>query len=323
MQQRFFAFAVVLPLATLPRMRVTGIAACIMLLVTRAQAQGTDTTHVSQDAAIARARQLANAGDDIGSRRIIDSLFKVLSPDSAAYADVLYMRAALAPTAVDAERDYRRLLVEAPLSGRAADALLQLAKLEQARGDRRAASDHLQRFLLSYPDHPERPRAAVTLVRLLFDQGDVPRGCAALRVGRESVPQANAELRNQLEFYAPRCALLEQTAGGADSAATDTARVDSTRAARRAPARSTPAVPPSTARSQRTFYSVQVAAYDSQEPATRMAKTLVARGIEARVDGKARPFRVRVGKYATRAEAVRAQVSLKAQGINGFIALVK
>ena len=39
----------------------------------------------------------------------------------------------------------------------------------------------------------------------------MPRGCAALRVAREAVPQQNAELRNQLEFYAPRCVMLEQT----------------------------------------------------------------------------------------------------------------
>jgi cell division protein FtsN len=65
-----------------------------------------------------------------------------------------------------------------------------------------------------------------------------------------------------------------------------------------------------------------VAAYDSAEPATRLANLLVSRGLEARVDGTARPFRVRVGRFGARADAVKAAASLKAQGYNGFITIV-
>ena len=302
------------------------LVAVLLACASVVSAQQTDASPDPQDTAIARARRLADQGDDAGARRVIDSLFRATAPDSAGYAEVLYWRAMLAPAAADAERDYRRLLIEAPLSARAEDALLQLANLEQARGDRRNAADHLQRFLLSYPNNPERPRAAVTLVRLLFDQGQVARGCEAMRRGRETVPQENAELRNQLEFYAPRCALYEQMAvASADSAPSgDTAAVDSSasRGAPRPPPRPV-AAPPSTATAQKSYYSVQVAAYDSQEPAARMARMLVARGLEARVDGKTRPFRVRVGKYATRAEAVKAQATLKSQGLAGFVALVR
>jgi hypothetical protein len=312
------------------RVAVAILVACAS--VAGAQQRASEKT-AAQDSAIARARQMADQGDDAGARRVIDSLFRATAPDSAGYSEVLYWRAMLASTAADAERDYRRLLIEAPLSARAENALLQLANLEQARGDRRNASDHLQRFLLSYPNSPERPRASVTLVRLLFDQGLVSRGCAALRTGREVVPQDNAELRNQLEFYAPRCALYDQVATTDSASPRDSTGVDSTdidsaarqtavREARPAAPRPVSA-PPSTATAQKTFYSVQVAAYDSQEPASRMARSLVARGLEARVDGKVRPFRVRIGKYATRAEAVKAQATLKSQGISGFVALVK
>lgn len=296
----------------------------------RAQ-QSTDSARTPADSAILRARQLSNAGNDSGARRVIDSLFRATPPDSDGYADALYWRAALASDAVDAERDYRRLLIEAPLSARAEDALLQLAKLEQARGDRSAATDHLQRFLLSYPENPERPRAALALVRLLFEQGQVARACEALRAGREAVPADNAELRNQLEFYAPRCVTLESPVASADSAAADSARADSLARTARTPKRKAAAAaaakpvtaPASTARSRSGFYSVQVAAYDSPEPARRMARMLVSRGLEARVDGKARPYRVRVGKYAARAEAVKAAAALKRQGLAGFVTLVR
>jgi len=67
---------------------------------------------------------------------------------------------------------------------------------------------------------------------------------------------------------------------------------------------------------------VQVAAYESREAAEHLTRVLVERGLEARVDGTARPFRVRVGKYGTRADAVKAAATLKSQGHGGFVTLV-
>jgi cell division septation protein DedD len=303
----------------------------VMVTPLSAGAQG-DSAQASNDTLIVYARKLIEDGSVAQGKKILDSLLTAYGPDDARYAEALYWRAALATAAVDAERDYRRLLIEAPLSTRAEDAMLQLAQLEQARGDRRAATDHMQRFMLTYPHNPARPRVAVSLVRLLFDQGLVARGCDALRLGREAIPQENAELRNQIEFYAPRCVSLETAVVPADSAA-EPERDSTTTSppARREPAagtatksRPTRAETAATARSSAAaFYSVQVAAYDSKEAASRMARTLVSRGLQARVDGTVRPFRVRVGKYATRADAVKAAATLKSQGINGFITLVK
>lgn len=268
-------------------------------------AQSDTTARPPEDSVILRAKQLAEDGRPADGRRLIDSVLKVTPPESERYAEALYWRGAIATTAADAERDYRRLLIESPLSARAEDALLQLAQLEQARGDRHGATDHLQRFMISYAQSPARPRVAIWMVRLLFEQGpqQAARACEALRSGRDEIPADNAELRNQLEFYAPRCATGEVAAPPPAS--------DSQPPHRPAPAKAT------------AFYSVQVAAYDSPEPATRLVRVLVARGIEARVDGKARPFRVRVGKYTTRAAAVRAAATLKAQGYAGFVTLVK
>jgi cell division septation protein DedD len=274
-------------------------------------------SRTSADSTIERARKLGVDGREAEGRRLIDSLLKVTTVEHPVYAEALYARASLATTAVDAERDYRRLLIEAPLSARAEDALLQLAQLLQARGDRRGASDHLHRFMLTYANSPARPRVALSLVRLLFDQGPQQhaRACEALRVGREAIPQESFELRNQLEFYAPRCAV---SVAAADTA-TPPVSTDSVAAS--------PPPPPSDAPPQSppltSFYSVQIAAYSSREPAASLAGVLVERGLEARVDGVAAPFRVRIGKYATRAEAVKAAATLKAQGHNGFITLVQ
>jgi cell division protein FtsN len=48
---------------------------------------------------------------------------------------------------------------------------------------------------------------------------------------------------------------------------------------------------------------------------TRLKKN----GYEARVDGGAAPFRVRIGRYQTQAQASAVQRSLKAKKIEGFV----
>ena len=275
---------------------------------------------------MARARALATEGRDADSRKLLDSLLRVNTPDSAIYSEALYWRGALAATAADAERDYRRLLIEAPLSARAEDALLGLGNLLQARGDKRGASDQMQRFMLTYANSPARPRVALSLVRLLFDLGpqQQARACEALRMGRDAIPRENLELRNQLEYYEPRCMgdIAPAVAPESTVVAPDTAKPESESRAK--PQTQTQTQPPTQTQTQTqtAFYSVQVAAYQSKEPATNLASVLKERGLDARVDGTTAPFRVRVGKYSTRAEAVKAQAALKAQGQNGFITLV-
>lgn len=277
------------------------------------------------DAVIQRARKLGTEGREAEGRRLIDSLLRTTTPDSAAFGEALYVRASLATTAVDAERDYRRLLIEAPLASHAEDAMLQLAQLLQARGDRRGASDHLQRFMLTYSQSPSRPRVAISLVRLLFEQGpqQQARACEALRMGRDAIPPENLELRNQLEFYAPRCATVVAEAPAATAPADSTPATPPATPAQPGSPSSAASAPAAASQAPASFYSVQVAAYNSREPATNLASLLVERGLEARVDGSVAPFRVRVGKYTTRAEAVKAAAGLKAQGHNGFVTLVQ
>ena len=102
------------------------------------------------------------------ARRVVRSWIRCCerAPEGTpAYGDALFWRGALAETAADAERDYRRVIVEYPLSPYADDALLSLAELEQARGDRAAASQHLQRFVREHPASPARARAGLAAAR--------------------------------------------------------------------------------------------------------------------------------------------------------------
>jgi cell division septation protein DedD len=278
-----------------------------------AQSNGDKAT---ADSVFARARQLVVNGQGAAGRLLIDSVLAATASESAVYGDALYWRGALAVTSSDAERDYRRLIVEYPLSAHVGDALLQLAQLENARGDRGAAITHLQRYLADVPSGDERSRAGLLLVRLLFDQNDLPRACTTLRRTMSEVSVQSVELRNQLAYYQPRCAAADVGPGGATP--TPLPAVDSAPKTPRS-ARADSARAPAPAAASRGRYTLQVAAYTKRGEADALVKRLVARGLDARVDASAKVFRVRIGRYETHAAATAAQRELKAKKITAFV----
>ncbi len=68
-----------------------------------------------------------------------------------------------------------------------------------------------------------------------------------------------------------------------------------------------------------TRYTVQVAAYDTRDAAAQLQHNLIAKGLEARIVGTAKPFRVRVGYYDTRAKAEAAAAQLKAKQLTVYV----
>ena len=66
-------------------------------------------------------------------------------------------------------------------------------------------------------------------------------------------------------------------------------------------------------------YTVQVAAYKTKDAAERLRASLKARGYDARVVGKAAPYRVRVGRYDTREAAAAEARRMKEKKIKGFV----
>ena len=257
------------------------------------------------DAVFNRARQLVINGNGAGGRLLIDSVITATPPDSPVYGEALYWRAALAATSADAERDYRRLIVEYPLSSHTGDALYALAQLESARGDRESAANHLGQFLADNPNRPDRPAATLLYVKLLLEQNQLPRGCSALRQTISAIPDSLVETRNQLEFYLPRCVANDVTPGGAVpvSGATPSRNTrDSSRAV--------PTVSP------RARYTLQVAAYKTRAEADALAKRLRARDIDdVRVVAMSKLYRVRIGRFVTKEGAVAAQRQFKARKI--------
>src|SRR6478609_6958839 len=185
---------------------LTVVALCA--LAHRSDAQGNASNSAplpATDSVFRRARRLVSEGDGAAGRALVDSLLRTAREGTPAYGDALFWRGALAETAADAERDYRRVIVEYPLSPYSDDALLSLAELEQARGDRAAAFQHLQRFVREHPASPARARAGLAAARLAFEQRDNARGCAMIVDARASAGKGDVELRNQIEYYGGHC----------------------------------------------------------------------------------------------------------------------
>jgi cell division protein FtsN len=64
---------------------------------------------------------------------------------------------------------------------------------------------------------------------------------------------------------------------------------------------------------------VQLAAYDTRAAADSLAKRLSARGYAVRVVGDTKPYRVRVGRYATRERATDAVRQMGKVNVRGVV----
>jgi cell division septation protein DedD len=195
--------------------------AATAILVRSSGAQDAAPTRAStpvSDSIYQRARRLVSEGDGAAGRAIVDSILRAAAEGTPVYGDALFWRGALAETAAEAERDYRRVIVEYPLSRYADDALLSIAELEQARGDRTAAYQHLQRFVREHPMGPARARAGLAAARLAFEQRDVTRGCAMIADARLSAGSTDVELRNQIDYHGARCPSTPPTSAAATAA---------------------------------------------------------------------------------------------------------
>jgi len=279
------------------------------------------------DTLLRRAEQMVYEGHAAGGRAIIDSVLVATAPGTPQYAEVLFTKAVVAPTAFEAERDFQRVIVEYPSSPRADDALLRIAQEEIARGDKEAARQHLTRLDRDRSPTSTWPRANLSVARAWFEVDDPTHACAALAAAHSTTPSSEVELIHQLDYAAQPCAGLPVVA--TKTAPPPVATVPAPAPAPSpppqtpapTPAVSTPAPAPTPAAPTGVGkYTVQVAAYDTRGAAEALASKLRERGYESRVWGTAAPFRVRIGHYATRAAAERELTALQAKQMSGFVA---
>ncbi|HVD06529.1 MAG TPA: SPOR domain-containing protein [Gemmatimonadaceae bacterium] len=253
----------------------------------------------------ARAQRMFAEGDGAAGRAIVDSALVVIPVSSPRYAEGLFWRASLARAALDAERDYRRIAVEYSLSPRVPDALIRLAQLELARGDRMLAARHLERLLREFPPPPARAAAWYWLARVGFEDNDLARGCIALDSARALAAADNAELANQIRYESGRC--LTRTDSRPPAVSLPTAVSD--------PA----AGPVKYVAVPKAVYTVQVGAYPTRAAAERLRTQLAKQGFAARIVPGTKVFRVRVGRFSAKSDAQRTAISLKAARLEAWI----
>lgn len=286
-----------------------------------ATASSTNTPSAALTQAVTRARGLIEQGQGADARALLDSLVQASPLASIDLAEALFWRAALAEQISDAERDWKRLIIEAPLSPRTPDALLRLGELDLLRGHPSDARPYFERVIREFPDSARIARGTIWLVRSYFDERDMPKGCSTLAgLNRAQVPEG--ELRLQADELQRRCESVV-TSSNATAPATSTAASPTNTAAptgNTTASTTNAAAPTGKAASSTGKYSVQLAAFNTRAEAQSLVTRLKKSGIEARIDGNAKPFRVRTGRFNTRAEADAALAKLKRQGHNGFVA---
>lgn len=269
------------------------------------------------DTTFLAAQRLVVEGRGQEGRAIIARELAAAPEGSPRYVEALYWRAALAATAADAERDYKRIIIEFPVSRRAESALVGLAQLELARGDRSQAMQHLERVVREHPTGPSRARASFWMARVHFDEGNFPRACARLDDSRRHTPADAVEMRNQLAYYAQRCEGVDTTVVVRATPAESTRAMPS----RPGSVATSPAGRSSTSAPARaaTTYTVQIGAFASRADADARHRQLSAQGHAPRVVKVGALWRVRIGRYSSRDAAAAAARSLKAKKIDAFV----
>ena len=303
----------------------------LLTLVCSASLAAQSASTPALDSAIARARRLVNEGAGAVGRSVVDSVLARVTPGSPDEATILYWRATLAESWEMAQQDYLRLMLEFDGSAIAGEAMLRLAQGELARGDRAAAEQYLERLARETPEAPARAEAALWHGRLLLERGEAATACPMLRDGRARLgraardaraPREATDLVTRFEVLLISCANLEASAtdSSAATAAAPTPAPTPTAAPASAPA---PAPAPAPALVTGSEWTVQLGAYATREQAAAVLRRLGSSVAESRIDeiaGGPYAFKVRFGRFATRAEAeTAASAHTRRTGASTFV----
>jgi DNA polymerase III subunit delta len=291
----------------------------------------------------------AQEGQGDSARVKVQRLLAATPPGDTLYPQIIYTQAMVASDAADMRRQLQRVAVEYSSSNWADDALLRLVQLDYASGNLDGAARNLERIRRDYPGSALLPQAAYWAARTYFDQKNPELACRWVADGL-AASQGNVELQNQLAYLNQRCSSVvaagprpatdSQTAVASalpDTAAHPPTHVDTTRhpkAATPAPtptATPVPAPPPApvatrtdtarvdsappvrrAARSTPQF-RIQITAVRSAAAAEAIATKLKARGLRAVTVEEGGLYKVRVGEYANKADAVAAVPEIKAK----------
>jgi SPOR domain/Tetratricopeptide repeat-like domain len=230
---------------------------------------------VQQDSLLTEAVRLATEGRTDSARSLINRELRNVSPQDDRYPSILFTAGVISTDPDTARTYFRRVSIEYSNSNWADRAILRLAQLAYAAGDKDAAVRSAEQVIRDYPFSPIRAEAAFIAARVLLDQQNDTAGCQYLTMTRDAAGE-NVELANRAAFYLQRCGL--------------------------APAASQPPAQPTPAPSSANF-AVQVAAVQNPAAADELMRGLRRDGYDAQVTKEDGYLKVRVGRFRRRAEA--------------------
>jgi cell division septation protein DedD len=266
----------------------------------------------------------AQQGQTDSARVKVKRLLATTSPSDTLYPQILYTQAMVSSDAGDMRRQLQRVAVEHSTSSWADDALLRLVQLDYASGNLNGAARNLERIRQDYPGTNLLPQASYWAARTYFDQKNPVMACRWLTDG-VAASRGNVELLNQLGYLNQRCAQVAvdtaphapvdsplAVASGGDSVAPPT-RSDSAAPVATDTTTRTPAPGPAQTAPARARFRIQITAVGSVSSADAIVRKLAARGFAAVTVPEGGLYKVRVGDYASKAEAAAAIPGVKAK----------
>ncbi len=280
----------------------------------------------------------AQEGRGDTARTKVRRLLAATSPTDTLYPQIIYTQAMVASEANEMRRQLQRVAVEYSSSSWADDALLRLVQLDYASGNLEGAARNLDRIRNDYPGTPLLAQTSYWAARTYFDQKNPELACRWIADGL-AASRGNVEMQNQLGYLDQRCTSVRAAVAAAaptESLAPPVSPAETAAAspppapvqaesAAPAPAQpEPPAAEPSPPESVRTppvsavpgpasRYRVQVTAVRTQSTAEATAARLRRQGLAAVVVQEAGLYKVRIGEYASRSEAMAALPDLKAK----------
>jgi cell division septation protein DedD len=283
----------------------------------------------------------AQEGQGDSARLKVQRLLRATSPSDTLYPQIIYTQAMVASDAAEMRRQLQRVAVEHSTSSWADDALLRLVQLDYASGNLDGAARNLERIRQDYPGSALLPQAAYWAARTYFDRKNPELACRWIADGM-TASQGNVELQNQLGYLNQRCGTVAVAgprpsvdspptlaSAGPDTARPPATQTDTTKLpVARADTTKLPVARPDTTRHPRApgptpparqvaspsgRFRIQITAVRTAAAAEDVARKLRARGLAPVTVQEGGLYKVRLGEYASKADAVAALPEIKAK----------
>jgi len=258
------------------------------------------------------ALRLAQDGRIDSARATLTRMEQSTVPTDSLFPGILYSSALISPTAEEVKQKLQRVIVEYPFSPWAAPSMIALAQLDYANGDPAGAGRTLEKFRTDHATSPLYPVAALWGARAGFDANDSTAACQWVSDGL-SRAAGDAATRAELQALGRRCAASSAAAPAPVSAAATPATPPAAPPAPDTVVRPTVTAAPPPASAVPDAYRVQIVAANSQEAADEMLDRAKKAGFKGVIVKDGGYFKVRLGEYATRAEASTAAARIKAK----------